>query len=44
MSGLNVIDASFVISFFFFIMTGGTIAYGDFFYDYDTGSIIQEVN
>lgn len=43
MSGLNVMDSSYVISFFFYTMIGGTIAYGDFFYDYKNGGLFHSI-
>jgi hypothetical protein len=37
-------DSSYVISFFFYTGIGGTLAYGDFFYDYDNGGILHAVS
>jgi len=35
MSGLNIMDNTFLISWFWLLSIDGTIAYGDFLFDYD---------
>ena len=43
MSGVNVMDSTFVITFFTFLKIGGTLCYGDFFYNYGDHSILGVV-
>ena len=44
MSGLNVMDNTYLINFFFFLKINGTIAYSDFFYNYDEMQTNEQLN